>query len=113
MVTGTAAATPRKASSIAATIGALFSSSCVVGILLIPLGLGSVMASGLFKFFDDYRFIFMAITLAFLVSAHVISRRAGGANARFLWIITIIAVAFIAAEIIVDPPWDRHALVPM
>jgi amino acid transporter len=107
--------TPRKGiASFFATVGGLIAAPCVIGIILIPLGLGaSVMASGPFKFLDDWRFVFMGLALVLLIIAHVTARRGGHKVGALLWVITFLAVAFIAAELIVDPPWDRHALVPM
>jgi hypothetical protein len=95
-----------------ASIGALVSAPCVIGILLIPFGLGAVMTSALFTWFDTYRYIFMAVAVALVVLAHVAARRGGMGASKFLWVITVLTVAFIAAELIVDPPWDRHANVP-
>lgn len=113
--TGVAARPKRgRVASLFATIGGLIAAPCVIGIILIPLGLGaSVMASGPFKFFDDWRFVFMGLAVVLLVVAHVTARRGGHRVGVFLWVITVLAIAFIATELIVDPPWDRHALVPM
>jgi cell division protein FtsW (lipid II flippase) len=99
-------------SILASGLGGLLAAPCAIGVLLIPLGAGTVMTSAAFKFFDDWRFLFMGLALALLVLSHIVSRRAHRKTPIALWILTVLVVAFIAGELYFDPPWDRHANIP-
>ena len=101
-------------SSIGMLVGALMAAPCFIGILLIPIGLGAVMMSGAAMFLDEYRYIFMFVSLALLALSQYGLRKADVFRpTKLVWILTIIAIGLIAGELIVDPPWLRHALVPM
>lgn len=101
------------ASSIGLIITGLLSAPCFIGVLLIPVGLGAVMTSAAFKFFDAWRYLFMGLSVALLVVAHIGLRKADVFRPTLLvWIATVVAVALILGEVIVDPPWDRHANIP-
>ena len=104
-----------KWSSMVMLAGGLLSAPCFIGILLIPIGLGAVMATSLSAFLDTYRYTFMGVALVLLGVTHWGLRRAQAEfrPTRLVWILTIITLALIAGELIVDPPWARHALVPM
>ncbi len=103
-----------RASSIALVITGLASAPCFIGVLLIPVGLGAVMTSAAFKFLDEWRLLFMGLTLVLLAVAHIGLRKSDVFRPTALvWGATVIALAFIIGEIVVDPPWDRHANVPM
>jgi hypothetical protein len=102
-------------SSTGMLLGALLSAPCAVGILLIPLGLGAVMMGGFFMFLDTYRYLFIVAALILLGVSHWGLRYAQEEfrPTRLVWVLTIVAVLFIISELVVDPPWARHALVPM
>jgi hypothetical protein len=96
-------------SSISMVIGALMAAPCFVGILVGLVGLGALATSSLMVFFDTYRYIFMAIALVLLGLSHWGLRRAREFRpTKLVWIATTIVVVFIAAELILDPPWSRH-----
>lgn len=102
-----------KGSSIAASIAALAAAPCVIYLIVLPLGLGAAIGmTAAYTFFDTYRFIFIGIAAVMLVLAHMTARRSGSVP-KFLWIVTIVAVVFMATEFITDPPWERHKWVPM
>ncbi|UCC88348.1 MAG: hypothetical protein JSV81_03300 [Anaerolineales bacterium] len=96
-------------------IGALLSAPCFVGILLIPLGLGAVMMSGFSMFLDTYRYLFIVAALILLGVSHwgLGHAQEEFRPTRLVWVLTIVAALFILGELAVDPPWARHALVPM
>lgn len=107
-----AKATGTKPTAFAATIGALLSAPCVIYLVVLPLGLGALGMTAAYAFFDNNRLIFMALTVVLLALAHIQARRTGS-TPTFLWIVTVIAVGLMLVELIVDPPWERHAYVPM
>lgn len=100
-----------------ASAGAIFvgliSAPCFISLLLIPLGLGAFMSTGVFIFLDGYRYLFMALALLAVLLVHWVLRRGQFRPTRTIWVITFFVIALVAAELIVDPPWARHALVPM
>lgn len=99
-------------SSVGMVIAACLSAPCFIGIVLLPLGLGAVAASTLFVFLDEYRFIFMLAALVLLGVSHWALRSAREFRpTTLLWVLTIVTLALIAAELIVDSPWDRRMLV--
>jgi xanthine/uracil permease len=99
-------------SILASGIGGLLAAPCAIGVLLIPLGAGSIMTSAAFKFFDDWRYLFMGLALVLLILSHIVARRAHRKTPVMLWILTVLVVAFIAGELYFDPPFDRHANIP-
>lgn len=102
------------ATSFGVVVAGLLSAPCFIGVMLIPLGLGAVMTSAAFKFLDTWRFLFMGVTLALLAVMHIGLRRSDVFRPTALvWIVTAIALALILGELFVDPPWARHANVPM
>ena len=101
-------------STLGMVILALFAAPCVGGLALTPIGLGAAfMASGLFVFLDDYRLITMAAPLVLLGVTLGECRRTGRAIPLYVTLSIIVILGLITAELIVDPPWVRHALVPM
>jgi hypothetical protein len=99
-------------SSISMIIGALMAAPCFVGILVGLVGLGALATSSLMVFFDTYRYIFMAVALGLLLLSHWGLRRAREFRpTRLVWAATAIVVLLIAAELIIDPPGNRHVAV--
>lgn len=101
-----------RTTAFVATVGALLSAPCVIYLVVLPLGLGALGMTAAYAFFDNNRLIFMALSAFLLALAHIQARR-GGSTPRFLWVVTVIAVGLMLTELIVDPPWERHAYVPM
>ncbi len=104
-------------SGIGSIIAALFAAPCVGGLLLMPLGLGATfMMSGAFVLLDESRYLLMVVALVLVGLTHWSARSAKTKirqPTRVLWVATVLVVIFIGAELVVDPPWARHALVPM
>ncbi|HEV3475646.1 MAG TPA: hypothetical protein VG602_09820 [Actinomycetota bacterium] len=99
-------------SILASGLGGLLAAPCAIGVLLIPLGAGTVMTSAAFKFFDEWRYLFMGLALVLLVLSHIVARRSQKGTPVALWILTVLVVGFIAGELYFDPPFDRHANIP-
>lgn len=95
-------------------VAGLGSAPCFIGIMLLPLGLGAVTMSSVFTFLDEFRILFMIGALALLAISHWALHRAQEFRPTGLvWAFTVVVLVLIVGELIVDPPWARHALVPM
>lgn len=103
-----------KVASTGAVAAALFSAPCFISICLLPLGVSVAMSSALYIFMDKYRLVFMAIALVALGLMHWSLRRGSHFKpTKTVWIITVIVLVFIVGELVIDPPWHRHLLIPM
>ena len=91
-------------SSVTMVLSAIVGAPCFLGILLVPIGLGAVAASSVFVFFDQYRFIFMALAIGLLVLSHWGLRKAEVFRpTKLVWILTIVTAGMIIAELIIHP----------
>lgn len=103
-----------KVTSGGAVMTALFSAPCFISLMLLPLGASAFMSTALYIFLDKYRLILMAVALISLGFTHWALRKGSHFHpTKTVWVITIIVLVFVIGELVVDPPWHRHLLVPM